>query len=179
MAKADLGALARRALFFDPKVEIYAILDGASVPGLRDALRTHGPDYVCLYRGELEADLADAAPYLVELEAESPFTDWIFAEGWGQHWGIFAYADADLITMRKHFRKFLMVALPDGRRVYFRYYDPRVMAVYLPTCNAEETAAVFGPVTQFAMEGATPGSMLRFAPNAEGAGVQETELVPG
>ena len=179
MAETDLGAAARRALFMDPDAVLYAILDGASVPRLRDSLDEHGPEYVCLYRGELEADLADAAPYLVRLEPESPFTAWVFAEGWGRHWGVFAYAEADLITMRKHFRRFLMVALPDDRRVYFRYYDPRVLAVYLPTCNAEEAATIFGPVAQYAMEGATPGTLLRFAPDPEGAKLQETELAAG
>ena len=31
---------------------------------------------------------------------------------------------------RGHLRKFLISKLPDGRQVYFRYYDPRVLRTY-------------------------------------------------
>lgn len=179
MADDKAADLVGRELFSDRRAQVYAILDGASAPGLPGSLEKHQPEYICLYRGELEADLAVAAPYLVRLDAESPFTRWVLAEGWGHHWGIFAVAADDLITMRKHFRKFLMVGLPDGRRVYFRYYDPRVFAVYLPSCNAEETRTVFGPVQQYVMESATPDLLLRFYPDEEGPRMHETELRTG
>lgn len=179
MADDKAADLVGRELFADPQAQIYAVLDGASAPGLQDLLDKHQPEHVCLYRGELEADLAAAAPYLVRLDAESPFTRSVLANGWGHHWGIFALAPASLIAMRKHFRKFLMVDLSDGRPVYFRYYDPRVFALYLPSCDAEETRAVFGPVQQYVMEGATPGSLLRFYAGADGPVMYETELSIG
>ena len=176
MADDKTAELVGRELFADPQAQVYAILDGASAPGLQDMLEKHQPEHVCLYRGELEADLAAAAPYLVRLDAESPFTRSVLAYGWGHHWGIFAIAPDNLIAMRKHFRKFLMVDLPDGRHVYFRYYDPRVFALYLPSCDAEETRAVFGPVQQYVMEGATPDSLLRFYAGEGGPRMDETEL---
>ena len=176
MADDKAADLVGRELFADPQAQVYAILDGASAPGLQDLLGKHQPEHVCLYRGELEADLAAAAPYLVRLDAESPFTRSVLANGWGHHWGVFAIAPDNLIVMRKHFRKFLMVNLPDGRHVYFRYYDPRVFALYLPSCDAEETRAVFGPVQQYVMEGATPDSLLRFYAGEGGPRMHETEL---
>jgi hypothetical protein len=44
----------------------------------------------------------------------------------------------------------------------FRYYDPRVLRVYLPTCNAEELATVFGPIETFWTEGSDPATLLEF-----------------
>jgi hypothetical protein len=65
-----------------------------------------------------------------------------------KHWGIFLTSRADLRSLRNHFRRFLMVLDPDGRKLYFRYYDPRVLRVYLPTCNAEEREIVYGDVVE-------------------------------
>ena len=132
----------------------YAVLDGASIPDLLDHL--YGdvrPDFACLYRGELEPDMAEVAPYLVLLKPGQPFTDWLLTEGWGKHWGIFAISPADFKTTQKHFRTFLMVKDPDGSQIYFRYYDPRVLRIYLPTCNEEELEVLFGSLAGYICEG--------------------------
>lgn len=150
-------------LWADEGTHVYAIFDGASVPDLQDHLFEQQPDYICLYRGELAPDIAEVAPYLVRLEKETEFAHWALAEGWGQHWGIFVRSQAELHELRQHFRKFLTVYTPDNTPVLFRYYDPRVLRIYLPTCNAEELATVFGPVTSYFLEGEKPDSALRFA----------------
>ena len=69
-----------------------------------------------------------ASPFLVRLREGSPFLTRWRMEGLGQHWGIFFRSDGDQEALRKHFRKKLLVFLPDGRRVLFRFYDPRVAA---------------------------------------------------
>ena len=139
------------------------MLDGASIPDLLDHLYGDPrPEFICLYRGELEPDMAEVAPYLVRLQPDAPFTDWLLVEGWGKHWGIFALSAADLPVMRRHFRTFLMVKNPEGKQVYFRYYDPRVLRTFLPTCNAEETATVFGPLITYLCEADKPEALLSF-----------------
>ncbi len=44
----------------------------------------------------------------------------------------------------------------------FRYYDPRVLRVYLPTCLAPELRTVFGPVRRFLLESEDPALMLEY-----------------
>jgi hypothetical protein len=149
-------------LFADPALGTFAILDGAAIPDLLPKLNEEAPEHICLYRGELEPDLAECAPYLVRLAKESAFTKWLLAEGWGKSWGIFVLAAADLTTLRRHFRGFLIVLSPEGKRLYFRYYDPRVLREYLPTCNTEETRTVFGPVSRYFCEGTESGQFLSF-----------------
>ena len=107
--------------------------------------------------------MAEMAPYLAVLVPNSPFTDWLFGNGWGEHWGIFGSAKGDLPALRKHFRKFLMVYDEAGKSLYFRYYDPRVLRAYLPTCNPEELKTVFGPVESYLAEDDEPSSGLSFA----------------
>ena len=175
-------AALKKALYpqlFTPgeQVNTYAVLDGASIPDLLDHLYGNPrPEFICLYRGELEPDMAEVAPYLVLLKPNTPFTDWVLGEGWGRHWGIFATSKVDMAAMRKHFRTFLMVKDPDGKSIYFRYYDPRVLRIYLPTCNAQEIEAVFGPIHAYLLEDEAPAILLRFPKSAGGTRKEAVRL---
>jgi len=140
----------------------FVILDGAVIPTLLDRLYGERPEFICLYRGELEPDIAEVAPYLVRLEPDTAFTDWVLGRGWGHHWGIFALARPGLKVMRTHFRRFLKVKDPDGKQLLFRYYDPRVLRAYLPTCTAEELQALFGPVQRYCLEAQEVNVLLQY-----------------
>jgi hypothetical protein len=130
----------------------FSILDGASIPDLLTVLHELRPDYECLFRGELKPDMAEVAPYLVQLEPESEFTDWVLEKGWGNHWGVLVTSSADLRALHRHFRTILVVHDPEGKPLYFRYYDPRVLRIYLPTCNGDQLKEIFGPVESYVME---------------------------
>lgn len=169
----------RRQLFSDPTASVFAILDGAAIPDLLDALYEQEPEHCCLYRGDLEPDLAETAPYLVRLDPRSRFTEWLLAQGWGRDWGIFAIANADLKTMQRHFRRFLLVEDEDGNSLYFAYYDPRVLRIYLPTCNSEEITVVFGPVLSYFCEGPDGNSILRFSAATNGLATETVPLIDG
>lgn len=147
-------------LFKEPDAHVFAVLDGAAAAGLLDKLYGLSPNFCCLFRGELGPDMAEVAPYLVQLEPETEFTRWVIEQGWGNHWGIFATSDADFRRMRSHLRSLLIVYDETGRPLRFRYYDPRVLRLYLPTCNAAELATVFGPVASFAVEAANADTLL-------------------
>jgi hypothetical protein len=155
-----------RRLFAEEEINVFAVLDAASNPNLLDKLYGLEPEFECLYTGELEPDIAHIAPYLARLEADSEFASWAIEQGWGRHWGIFATSSADFRALRRHFRTFLTVYDMEGRPMRFRYYDPRVFRIYLPTCNAEELATVFGPVRNYIMEDAGPATLLQFGLNS-------------
>jgi hypothetical protein len=150
------------AALFREDVSVYAVLDGASIPDLLARLDETHPPCECLIRGELAPDLAVAAPYLVELERGGDFALWLMEKGWGQHWGIFALAACDLRAMRQHFRSLLTVYDEGGKPMFFRFYDPRVMRTYLPTCEPDELGEFFGPVAEYVAEAEDPQSLLTF-----------------
>lgn len=151
-----------RQLFENPKIHAYTILDGASNPALLDYLYDYQPEFTCLYRGELEPDIAECAPYLARLEADTVFTKWVMS-GWGNHWGIFALADCDIEVLRRHLRTLNMVYDPESHKpLLFRYYDPRVLSVFLPTCDDEQTAAFFGPVQAYFAETEGGADLVHF-----------------
>ena len=132
----------------------YAILDGARNDLLLPALYAdNAPRWRCLMPGELEPDMAYVAPYLVELDQSSAFTRRLLAEGWGQNWGVFLASEAGLPALWRHVRTQFNVYGPQMEPLYFRYYDPRVLRGYLPTCSPRQLAEFFGPVGFFLAEG--------------------------
>ena len=152
----------------------FAVMDGAACISLLDKLYDDGaPEFDCLFAGELEPDMAEVAPYIARLEPDSDFSEWVMS-GWGEHWGIYAVVPAqlDLAAVRRHLRKLNMVYGPDNQPLYFRWYDPRVMRMVLPTCDAGQLQEMFGPVLRFVVEGETPEQGVSFS-LAEGELVQE------
>lgn len=143
----------------------YAILDGASIPDLLGRLcgDTPPPQHECLFLGTLEPEMMAVAPYLVRLEPEARFTDWLIDSGWGRHWGIFARSQLDFRSIRYHFRA-LTGIYDEAGQCYrcFRYYDPRVLRSILPACQEPQLAEMFGPVEAYLLEGDTADEVLRF-----------------
>lgn len=151
----------KQQLFSAQGNTVFAILDGASVPDLPANLAQFNPEHACLYRGELEPDMAAVAPYLTLLERDAPFTEWVLSNGWGEHWGIFGTAQADLPALKRHFRSFTTVIDDSGRTLLLRFYDPRVWREYLGTCNRKELEKLFGPVCSYYQEGEEVGVIVR------------------
>jgi RimJ/RimL family protein N-acetyltransferase len=160
--------------------QVHLLLDGARDPAAVSLIRFGKLEYSCLFGGPLTPRLQAAAPYLVHLAARSPLTLELLSRVWGRGSGILTVARADvtLEQQRLHFKKFLRVRDEDGRLLQFRYYDPRVLRIYLPTCTADELQRFFGPLSRIVMEpvdGAAPlDYALRYgglAPGREAAGV--------
>jgi hypothetical protein len=119
-----------------------------------------------LYQGESEATLGPSGPFLVELDGAVPLLTALLRKGWGQGWCVFVVSPASFDELRKHFRTLLMVRrATDKSELYFRFYDPRVLRAFLPTCSPEQVWPMFGPVTAFLME-AYDGSLVRFVADA-------------
>ena len=165
-------------LFDDPALTTYALLDGASIPDLLEYLDSLQPEYVCLYRGELKAGVDEVAPYLVQLEEGHSFTRWLLDKGWGEHYGVFVQSAEPITVVRLHLRRSLRVYTEEGKGLLFRYYDPRVLRVFLPSMTAEEAKAFFGPVKAFLSEAEDPSRILRFLKKG-GAAIEESRPVAG
>jgi hypothetical protein len=142
--------------------DILMILDAARDQTIFRMLLEYRLEYSCLYSQFRSPELEIAAPYLVQLEYQDGNTRRLLERAWGNSWGVFLKCDLRLDKLRRHLRQFLVVRDPRGRRAVFRYYDPRVLRVYLPTCAGEELRSVFGPIQLFWTEGQVPEDMLEF-----------------
>ena len=132
----------------------YLLLDAARMHGDIYRARELNPDHTCLYEGDNEKFLSAVAPWLFSVEAGSEFAQWVAKEGKGKSWGVLFRSDAEPVKLYKHLRKFLIVESEDGKEMYFRYYDPRVLRVFLPTCEPEQLKEFFGPIASFLIEDA-------------------------
>ena len=139
----------------------WAIVDAARDARVYPELRLSRLDVVSLYAGKLPDVLQRAAPCLVELAPLYSFTRPYLEMAWGNSWGVFLRL-RDARNLRHHLRRFLRVTDESGRALVFRYYDPRVLRVYLPTCTKEELATVFGPIRSFLVESAGGNELLEF-----------------
>ena len=155
---------------------LYAILDAARDIKILAMLTQTKEEHQSLYEGIQGDKLAHVAPYLVRLQKDSLLLGSLVLEGWGNSWGVFLTCDREFQEVRRHLRHFLEVQLPDGKQVYFRYYDPRVLRVYLPTCNADETKQFFGPIKSYLTEDEKPETLLRFTNAGEKADKKEIDL---
>ncbi len=144
------------AVFARQKLPVFALVDAARSPSVLQTLRVHGELFYSLYDGPDGEALDEVAPYLVQLHARSPLLEVLVREHWGESWGVFLWALTDLKTLRRHLRRSLMVQDAQGKDMYFRFYDPRVLRVFLPTCTPAELAEFFGPINAFLIESAEP-----------------------
>jgi len=162
---------------------LFAILDAARDIRILALLVHHQAECQSLYEGVEGAKLAQIAPYLVKLAPDSALLEPLVKEGWGKSWGVYLTSASDFHEIRRHLRHFLDVQLPDGEQVMFRFYDPRVMRIYLPTCMPEEANQFFGPIQRYVMEGEKPEELWEFRTSGRGGAEKRVlslkQLAPG
>jgi hypothetical protein len=143
----------------------YILLDAARMKQQIHRAKAIIPNYVSLYKGRNMEDLADVGPYLFVLETEKKFASWYKETGWGNSWGVQVNSTADRETLFHHFQKFVLVENEEGKQLYFRFYDPRVLRIFLPSCDNLQLEDFFGPVQQFICEDENPDFALVFSYN--------------
>ncbi|MFZ6177343.1 DUF4123 domain-containing protein [Nannocystis pusilla] len=134
---------------------LFAVADASRDERVRVLLRESPARYRSLFDGWQGDAIAESAPYLVELGPPHPeLLDDLVVEGWHTDdarrdgdggWAIFLSVPdgREFEAVRRHLRKFLMVEL-DREKVYFRFYDPRVLRAFVPTCTAAERREFLG-----------------------------------
>lgn len=142
----------------------HLLLDAARMDAAMDTAKELNEEHRSLYRTKKGADevLAVVAPFIFSYPYSQAFSDFV-QSGWGDSWGIFIESDAVFEDLHKHFRRFLTVKTEDGEELYFRFYDPRVLRIFLPTCDRYQLEEFFGPVNRFIMEAEDPSRAAIFS----------------
>lgn len=140
----------------------HAILDAARSEQIIPLLSQWQFDYVSLYEGYSAQSLAAYAPYLVTLANKGEHLRQLLQAGWGDSWGIYLSSTEPTDIVRRHLRHFLMILDEQEQEVYFRFYDPRVLRRFLPSCATEEVSSFFGPIRRFYLEGDTACDLVVF-----------------
>ena len=179
---ADAGTLTAAltlALGGIDRGKLYAIVDGAQSLPLAFTARLMGHELYTVFSGDLATTVAHAGPLLVRFDERSGFLGkWV--EHIGTHAGVLFEAPADLSDVLIHLRRIFIATDEEAQEYFFRFYDPRVIRTFLPTCHPNELKEFFGPITQWIVEteDAAGYSSYRFAEdnlsNALCAGIAAT-----
>ena len=168
MSPLSVAAQSLFARIAAPRVPLYAVLDTARESAGPYQARQAGLKHESLFAGDLGDRLEEVAPYIMEFPAHSPFRPWWF-EQWGNSVGILVEAPVALEDLRRHFRTLTVVrGAEDQKKYFFRFYDPRVLRVFLPACTPDEIKHFFGPITAFYCEGDGGAELLTFKPGPDG-----------
>lgn len=156
----------------------YLLLDAARMRSEITVAREKNPGHLSLYKGETAVRLSGVAPYIFPFDASSPFGKWYLENGWGNSWGIPFRASGDITELQKHFRQFLKVQTEFGKELIFRFYDPRVLRIFLPTCDPWQLKEFFGPVQFFLIEDEEPGFLKQQSVVNGVLKIQRTQIDP-
>ena len=132
---------------------MFAVVDPSREDRILLLLRESVDKCQSLYDGVQGMAMAEVAPYLVAIEPQSNLLTRLIVEGWQKRWGVFFVSDASFSDVRRHLRRLLMVEDEAGKPLYFRFYDPLVLATFLPTCTRQQRGDVFGDIATFLLEG--------------------------
>jgi len=113
----------------DTPFNTFAVLDAANVANLPELLATSGLEHHCLFIGDALDEMAEVAPWVVQLEPDHRLTRNLFTEGraawqlWDKNPGMILRAPRSCEDMKKHLRKFLKVQDDGGKWFYFRFWE--------------------------------------------------------
>lgn len=142
---------------------LYAVIDTARNRRVFSLLEDADCEYRPLYPPGFSLAMDHRGPHLIALHPNSSFLDRLIEAGWGNSWGIYLAAPGGLAAVRRHLRRLLFVQLQGGERALFRFYDPRVLRVFLPSCSKEELCQLFGPLTAAYLESRDGREVLCYA----------------
>jgi|GEM_PF-4200080 len=132
---------------------VFAILDACDSNIIADKVhKASQTSFVSLYKGKAETEFSAFAPYVTLCNSET--IAWIEQNLYGSYWGYYLVAatSCSLKEMRRHLRNFLMVCGPEGKQLYLRFYDPRIILPFLEASDSHQRDAFFGPCGLFLVE---------------------------
>jgi len=165
---------------------LFGVVDAARDNDLAMAApREYGQTITWLFKPGSAAHMVDVAPYLVPIayEPKYPYEGSGYLDLWasklGGSAGILLLTSADQETLLTHLRTLFHIRGPDDHGYYFRFYDPRVLRVYLPTCTGAEATEFFGPIRRVLVESEPRPSgsgLLVCSAGAQGCLIEEQPL---
>ena len=147
--------------------QLYGVVDSARDARLASFVFTQYMDERrWLFEDQAAEHMRDVAPYLVPIAfrerypyRRSEYLD-LWAERLGTSAGIMLLSGADAGPLQRHLRRIFQVGDEEGNRFFFRFYDPRVLRVYLPTCTPAGARQFCGPIRKIVVESEEPGGLL-------------------
>ncbi len=141
--------------------QLYAVVDAARDEEVLRLLALNDTPFASLYQGKLQP-LMSVSPFLVQFHETAEICRWLTTTAWGDSCGMLCTVEAGLQALAAHLSGLVIAEDARGVEVFFRYYDPRVLPAYLPSCTGEELDRFFGPVRRLMVEAPSGEEVLVF-----------------
>jgi hypothetical protein len=82
----------------------------------------------------------------------------------GKALGVYLTSLAPFEVVLAHVRQLLWVQTVEGKRLYFRFYDPRTLRTFLPTLTPAEQQRFLGPIQYYLLEDEVPERLVKWTP---------------
>ncbi|APC17814.1 hypothetical protein BLL42_19520 [Pseudomonas frederiksbergensis] len=126
--------------------QAYLLLDRAQIERLPERLfELESTTFQSLYQTTAFGPLEDVGPVLVPVSPNSPLAQTFFRE-WSATSGIWLESEAQETVVLEHLRSLIHVRVEGDVTVLFRYYDPRITALWLTDLPPHERDRLMGPV---------------------------------
>lgn len=125
----------------------YLLLDRVQIENLSDRLfeMTGGATVHSLYQRTAYSHLESVGPVLIGVVPDSPLAK-VFSQEWSATAGIWLESAADESQVQEHLRSLIHARVEGAATVFFRFYDPRITALWLMDLPAPERDRLMGPV---------------------------------
>ncbi|POA34510.1 MULTISPECIES: DUF4123 domain-containing protein [Pseudomonas] len=126
--------------------QAYLLLDRAQIERLPERLfELESTTFQSLYQTTAFDPLEEVGPVLVPVSPNSPLADIFFRE-WSAMCGIWLESEAQEAVVLEHLRSLIHARVEGDVTVLFRYYDPRITALWLTGLPPHERDRLMGPV---------------------------------
>jgi hypothetical protein len=128
-----------------PSEQLFAIFSNASAAEPFDAWRRLNPARVAspIWAGTAYAEWEAVMPFVGTVAVDSEFLQWV-ATTESRDWGWLAVSSVSREVLVEHLRSLTQVLMPDGKAVFFRFWDGRFLLSILR--SAEVDSAQLLPV---------------------------------
>jgi hypothetical protein len=140
----------------------YCLIDAARAGKAMKEVFSYDIRVKSLYEGRREEIFADVAPYLTEMVHGSSYNKWLIDNGWGKSWGVLIISSLDFDALLSFFKNFIHVEDTFGKTYFFRFYDPRVLRKFLPSCDDSQLKSMFEGVEHYIVEDENPEKAIDF-----------------
>ena len=173
----SLAKAIRANLKLQPGERLYTVVDACQDAELAFEAETRFKVPIrMLFKGEASQYMRDVAPYFIPIDPASDYLE-RWAAAWGKNAGVLLTSAADPEKVFRHLREIFVVKDEAGQEYFFRFYDPRVLRAYLPTCTPEQAAEFFGPVSSCFCAAEALESLLRFTIDKSGVRREVVEVI--
>lgn len=140
----------------------YLILDGAQIGDLIKTIYRLQPaaEIDILYLNTPFAELQEVSPVLVKITPNNALYQHFQAQ-WQNTAGIHMIATGDLYSLGNHLRTSLQAKI-NGQAYFFRFYDPRILSLWLETLTKQQQQQFMGSISKLYLPDPNTGELIEY-----------------